>query len=117
MHRRDIEIARSPKGFFAQELTDKRGLRVHVKTVQWSAKDDLLAPGNLWRQPALRHEAQQMFVAESAQLPARVQPGGEGKDVLIEERIPHLHRGVHRDTVTLGLEKVPGQSNASCDPD
>src|ERR1700730_7938523 len=58
-----------------------------------------------------------MFVTESAQLPAGVQSCGEGKDVLIEERIPHLHRGVHRDSVPLGREKVPGQSNASCDPD
>ena len=46
-----------------------------------------------------------------------MQSGQKIEDLFIEERISNLHRGMHRDTIALGLKQVSGQSNARCDPD
>ncbi len=87
----------------------------------WDATAGAADPSSLWvldarepggwqdacpymRHPALRHQAQGVFVAQPVQLPARMQPGQQIKDLLIQERITGLHRGVHRHPVTLGVE-------------
>ena len=91
MYRGCVEIARAAQGFFAQELADERWLRIHVEAVQWRTEDHFAPLVNGRRQPALRQQTQQMLVAETTQLPLRVQLGQEREDLLIQKRIPHLH--------------------------
>ena len=50
-----------------------------------------------------------IFVAESAQLPARMQFGGEIENVLIEERVTNFDRRMHRHAVALGLQEMARQ--------
>src|SRR5689334_20303995 len=46
----------------------------------------------------------------------RMQSSEEIENILIEERISHFHRGMHRYAITFSLEQVSGQSNARGDP-
>jgi hypothetical protein len=98
VHGGNIEITGAPERFFAQKLSHEGGLRVHVEAIQRSPEDGLAPAINGGRQPALRQQAQNVFVPKTAELPARVQPGGEIEDFLIQERIADFHGGVARVT-------------------
>jgi tetratricopeptide (TPR) repeat protein len=117
MHRGCVEIARAAQGFFAQELANERWLGIHVEAVQRRAEDHFAPLVNRWRQPALGQQTQQMLVAETPQLPPRIQFGEESENLLIQKRISHLHGGMHRYAVSFCLEQVPGERHTGRDPD
>jgi len=77
-----------------------------VKTVEWCAKDNFAASSDRLRNPAFREQAQQILVAESTQLPARVQFRGEIKYLLIQKRVTNFDRGVHGHAVAFGLQQI-----------
>src|SRR5580704_16474613 len=117
MHRRNVKISGAPERFFTQKLRDERRLRFNVETIQGSAEDNLAPSVDGRREPAFRQEAQKMFVPKSAELPTWVEFRQKIEDLLVEERISDLHRGVHRNTIPFGLEQVSSQSDTCCDPD
>ena len=57
-HRGNIKIPGALERLLAQQLSHEWGLRVDVKTVQWSAKDHLATPVNGRWQPAFREQPQ-----------------------------------------------------------
>src|SRR5438105_12335386 len=109
LDRRRIEITGPANRFFAEQLIDKGRRALGVEAVEGGAEHGLGAPGNLARQPALRNFPQNVFILEAAHFPARVQPGEEVEDFLVEERIARLDRGVHGDAVTLGAHEQTWQ--------
>src|SRR5687767_1864025 len=75
-----------------------------------------MPPGDRLRNPAFRQQAQQIFVSETPQLPARVEPGREVEDFFVEKRVADFDRGVHGDAVAFGLQKMARQEDAGRDP-
>src|SRR5262245_37905817 len=77
-----IEVAGAAQRLFAQEMLDERWRLAQEEAVARGAEHALRAPGHLVRQPALAQLAQDVLVAEAAQLPARAQAGKKREDVL-----------------------------------
>src|SRR6516162_3693855 len=82
-----FEISGLAERFLAQKLVHERRYALGMKAVKGGQKHRLPPPGDLARQPALGQQAQNVLVAQAAQLPARVQAGQKSEDVLVEERI------------------------------
>ena len=87
-----IEITGAAQRIFADKLRHERRLGVHVKTIERRAKDHFAATRDRFRNPAFGEQAKQIFVAEAAQFPARMQPRGKVEDIFVEKRIAHFHR-------------------------
>jgi len=117
MHRRDVKITGLPQRFFTQELRDEGWLRFKVEAVQRRPEDRFPPPADRRRQPALGQKAQQMFIPKPTEFPIRMQARQEIEDLLVEEGIPHLHRGMHGDAIPFPLQQVSSQGDARRDPD
>src|SRR5689334_25257124 len=89
-HFLDVEVSRAPKRLFAEQLTNERRFRVHVKTVERGAKDDLMAPRYHFWNPALGQKTKQILVAKPAQFPTWMQLRSEIKNVLIQKRVANF---------------------------
>src|SRR5580692_9611270 len=57
-----------------------------------------------------------MLVPKPAEFPNWIQAGQKIEDLLIEERIPNLHGGMHGDTVPFALQEMSGQGDACRHP-
>src|SRR5947209_6053450 len=87
MDRGRLEVSGLAQRLLAEQLADESRRTLRVKTIKGGQEHGLAPPGNAPRQPALGEQAQNVLVAQAAQLPARVQAGQERENLLVEERI------------------------------
>src|SRR5690242_8170910 len=83
------------------------------EAVERGAEHAFLAPGDFVGQIAFAGSPQDVFLAQAAYFPVRMNPGQEIEDLLVEKRVTRLHRGVHGHAVALEAEQLPRQVNAA----
>src|ERR1700730_10512224 len=105
---RHIEIAGSTERFFAQQLANKGWLVCNVKTVERSSEDDLAPPIHRRRHPAFSQQTQEVLISKTMKLPAWIEGGQKTENVLIQARVPYLHRRMHGYPVSFSLQQVSG---------
>jgi hypothetical protein len=84
-----------PQRLGGQQLVHERrqrGIRRGEEAVEWRPKHHLAPPGDLAREVPLSDESQKKLVDEATHFPARMDPGEEVEDLLIEKRVARLDR-------------------------